>query len=326
MAQYEISEGWWSVKWPAPAGNDLVEFVRIGPGTGAPAWGYRHNDVETPVPLSNHGVNLTELNAMPVHAVKTISQLVEETKSVGSSAFFRGHRRFDWELKPGVFRPSCKGNERSMLNDFRNQAPVRYANSPQEDDLCAWLCLAQHYGLPTRLLDWTLSPLVAAYFATEPSAEDDLHAGAIWALNAIKLNGLTAYGRGLFCLSMGNGEVAEVVRPAFDDAHTSPRTTLAVGPTVRDTRLFVQQSVSTLHGDGRSLEEWGAELIPDAAERRGLLLCAFIPPASKPTIRLDLERLGIHEAALFPDLGNLARFVSRDKRNWKPNPATGKGN
>ncbi len=317
MAQHEIKEGWWSVEWPSQEGYDLVEFVRIGQGNALPAWGFRHNESEHPAPLSSMGVTGSGFKAIPAHVIKSIPQLIDETRDFGSAAFYRGHRRFEWELTPAVFRSTCKGDERSMLNDFRNRTPVRYDNSPDERDLCNWLCLAQHFGLPTRLLDWTLSPLVAAYFATEPDPHDDARPGAIWVLNPSKLNEMAGQGRGVFCFSMNNEVVKELVEPAFDDACTSPQKVIAVGPTERDTRLFVQQSVFTLHGDGKSLQERRAEFLPDAEEQRRLLVCGFILPFSKPELRRDLERLGIHEAALFPDLSNLARFVARDKRNWK---------
>jgi hypothetical protein len=54
------------------------------------------------------------------------------------------------------------------------------AKTPDPDDYFGWLFLAQHYGLPTRLLDWSESPLVALYFAVTEGHED--HDGCVWAL------------------------------------------------------------------------------------------------------------------------------------------------
>lgn len=318
MAQREIKEGWWTVKWPDQDGYDLVEFVRIAEGAGLATWGYRHNGTEKPIPLSSMIADGASINGTPTHVVNDIQQSIQETKSFGSTPFYRGHRRYDWELIPAVFRRNCKGDELSMMNNFRGSAPVRYANSPDEQDCCRWLSLAQHYGLPTRLLDWTLSPLVAAYFATEPDAVDDEYPGRIWVLNASKLNEMTSTSPGLLLtFSMQNKEVEELVKPAFDDDFASPGKVIAVLPPEHDMRHFSQQSVFTLHGDGKSLEDWRAELIPNEAEHRKLMMCTALPPKAKTEIRGDLERLGIHEASLFPDLANLARYIARDKRHRK---------
>lgn len=317
MAQTEIKEGWWAVKWPGQDEYDLVEFVRIAQVVGLGAWGYRHTENENPMPLSSMVTPDVRLNLSPAHILRNTEQLIQETRDFGTIPFYRGHSRFEWELAPAVFREPCKGDERSMLNDFRNRAPVRYADSPAAHDLCSWLSLAQHYGLPTRVLDWTLSPLVAAYFATVPDATNDERPGAIWVLNAKKLNEMTADGGGILCFSMDNKEVEELVKPAFDDKFTGPGNVIAVLPSERDLRLFAQQSVFTLHGDRKSLQEWREVLIPDEAEHGQLLMCAVLSPEAKVQIRSDLERLGIHEASLFPDLANLARYIAHDKRNWK---------
>ena len=194
MAEREVNEGWWSVKWPGQDGYEVVEFVRITQGSGVAAWGYRRRETEDPTPLLSRIGDDRRINARPVHIVKDVQQVIEETRDFGTSAIYRGHRRFEWELTPAVFRNTCEGDERSMLNDFRNRAPARFANCPDEQDLCGWLSLAQHYGLPTRLLDWTQSPLVGAYFAAEQHAEDDNAPGAIWALNPKKLNELMVNG------------------------------------------------------------------------------------------------------------------------------------
>src|SRR5437879_4467926 len=67
--------------------------------------------------------------------------------------WFRGMACESWELLPSVYRKFTLNREHMMFEQFRLQAPSRYGQCPQWDDLAAWICLMRHYGLPTRLLD-----------------------------------------------------------------------------------------------------------------------------------------------------------------------------
>jgi hypothetical protein len=93
--------------------------------------------------------------------------------------------RIDQSILCGL---SINDYERETLNRFKLRANSEITPQPKDD--WEWLALAQHHGLPTRLLDWTSSPLIALYFATKPEIQDDgnlkkcnENGGAIYALH-----------------------------------------------------------------------------------------------------------------------------------------------
>jgi hypothetical protein len=96
---------------------------------------------------------------------------------LGGQVWFRGHTRNDWQLVPSAHRrhPVL---ESQFAHHFRLRAPALATNCPGHKDYVGWLPLMQHYGLPTRLLDWTESLMVAAFFAV-PS-KSDTSSAALW--------------------------------------------------------------------------------------------------------------------------------------------------
>lgn len=110
---------------------------------------------------------------------KALMNLVSEHTS--GQWIFRGVRDSSYELTPAIGRPGV----RKAFDDNGSAIPAGYSRDGERwifDEFCRrarplleiepqnrweWLALAQHHRVPTRLLDWTRSPLVAAYFAVE---------------------------------------------------------------------------------------------------------------------------------------------------------------
>jgi hypothetical protein len=185
-----------------------------------------------------------------------------------------------------------------MLGLFMLGAVSRHGSVPDKGDAPGWLALARHYGLPTRLLDWTEAPLTAVFFAAYPPNGKD---GRLWALNPALLNDRLMGQAGVFVPGRDN-HVAELFKNAFRGAPPTGKRVAAVQPAEIDTRMLVQLSRFTVHESGTPLEE----LIQDD----DVLRRYEISNSAKTVIAGELEAMGIRASSLFPDLETLAEFVS----------------
>jgi hypothetical protein len=212
--------------------------------------------------------------------------------------WWRGQANADWSLIPRVFTTDGGDEyERNAILRFIQRAPVRHPNTPATDAQLDWLLLMQHYGVPTRLLDWTLSPLIACYFSTlEEGLSGD---GALYALNPHLLN-LDQISEEIV-LSSANSRTKEAVGKAFLFTDDDVDYIAAWLPNEFDIRSMVQQSAFTVHPRDVQLDK-----IPESED---WLIKFLIPRSSKQSIRRELGALGIQESSLFPDLQHLAHEI-----------------
>jgi FRG domain len=101
--------------------------------------------------------------------------------------WFRGHQNAEWDLVPKFYRkpPRDLAREFEIREEFITSAPALCDIQPANE--WEWYFLMQHYGAPTRLLDWTDGALIALYFAVRENRGDC--SAAVWALNPWWLNG-----------------------------------------------------------------------------------------------------------------------------------------
>ncbi len=97
--------------------------------------------------------------------------------------------RRELETNPEQIRLGFNHKEVNLNARFRLTAKTRRGEVPSNSDPLGWLFLMQHYRLPTRLLDWSQSPLVALYFALGKPDDRD---AVLWALSPTQLNILEA--------------------------------------------------------------------------------------------------------------------------------------
>ena len=213
--------------------------------------------------------------------------------------WFRGHARSSWNLVPWARRDFTRAVETSMTNTFMVEAPARHTGCPEHGDLISWLCFMRHYGLPTRLLDWTTSLLVAAYFAV---CETDSDGGAaIWALRPEVLNEVQIDERVVVLLG-GTHPLKRHFTAAFNSDVASDKVFAFISPHI-DPRMMLQQAAFTIHGTDSPLEE------ADQCER--FLLKAEIPADARDVLKYQIAALGIRRPIIFPGLADLAQDLAQ---------------
>ena len=197
--------------------------------------------------------------------------------------------------------------EKHLLRNFRRYA---HRNAVEFDSIWHWLSLAAHHGLPTRLLDWTNSPLIAAHFATCDIEKFDRD-GAIWCVNFVNVNQLLPQKlKSLLAEESALQITVEMLSKAARslkefDALAGDDYVVFFDPPSLDDRIVNQYALfSVLSNPKGLLDDW--------LNRRPTLYRKIIIPASlKWEIRDKLDKSNINERMLFPGLDGLASWLKR---------------
>jgi hypothetical protein len=224
---------------------------------------------------------------------------------------FRGHSLQNHTLSSSLVRLAQPGGdahrlELSLLRNFRKYA---HGEAVGADSIWDWLALGQHRGLPTRLLDWTYSPLVALHFATQEPSEFDQD-GVVWCVNFVEANKrlprrlrtiLDQEGSDTLTVDMLSG--FQTLR-AFDALSRTPFVVFLEPPAV-DTRILNQLALFSLMSNPNArLDEW-------LRDHPKLCRRVLIPARLKWEIRDKLDQANINERVLFPGLDGLSRWLAR---------------
>lgn len=201
--------------------------------------------------------------------------------------------------------------ERHILRNFRKYA---HRNMVEQDSVWHWLSLAQHHGLPTRLLDWTYSPMVALHFATANIDNFDKD-GVVWAVDYVETHKLVPdllnaqldrEGANIFTVEM----LAEAVEQlsVFEDLEDKNYTIFMEPPSIDD-RIVNQHALFSV----MSKPDRGMDALFD--ENEGLGRKIILPAELKWEIRDKLDQANITERVLFPGLDGLSTWL---KRQYSP--------
>ena len=191
----------------------------------------------------------SETKVVDIHSLINVMTQVNEL--FGGQIWWRGNSDTTYHLQPSVFRPRDGDGgyeyEKNINLRFMQKAPAVRDDPPREDAWFDWLFLMQHYGLPTRLLDWTESPLIACFFAVENEDEKaQATDGALFALSPYRLNYHQTRISGL--LAPQAPQAFLLAQRAFVNASSSQHKVLAILPSLIDPRMIAQLSGFTIHG------------------------------------------------------------------------------
>jgi len=210
--------------------------------------------------------------------------------------WYRGQSKDSYRLTPSLLRnDSWIAKEQTLFDEYERSAS--HLQAPRNND---WELLIdmQHYGIPTRLMDWTDVLGIAIAFALYDSNDDEVNS-AIYVLDPIKLNELS-----------GLSEVKRAPNdPAFEYKSVywhgrpfSPSHPIAIDSALQNDRIRAQSGSFTVHGRNKTA-------IDDQATN--VIRKVVIGAAAKREAREFLEYANLNSFSIYPDIVGMARHIVR---------------
>lgn len=284
------------------------------------------------------------------YVAKSLSEYVSIATSIADASgdiWFRGHANASYRLVPSALRSTSaltdgRGNKvedgqiviseggevtgvspENMFYEFKSRAVPFLEREPANN--FEWMFLMQHYGVPTRLLDWTTNALVALFFAIEsnPSSKEERLYDCSPEEQFLDNDEFCTEGAAIFAMSPSEFNNCSLLSPSkiyicedydrwshyFDPMNNHNRDNflpIAVQSSHIDTRIRSQSGHFTLHG----ANIWELDYYNDLRE---ILNKIFIPYEVVPQMLRDLQGLGITESFIYPGLESLSRDVKRNE-------------
>ena len=247
-----------------------------------------------------------------IRSVAEMLRAVEpRQRSSSIPIWYRGDTNKRHKLVPSLARPPYGlQHEQALINAFKQNA-VQFVTSERPTSQWEWLFLARHHYVPTRLLDWTESPLMGLYFAVTPTEDqprkDDNLDGVLWSLLPTELNrraNISYQEERELPIFEDKDEYLGNYLPSTLARERTSRMTPIAGIAVRHSkRMQAQYSVFTV----THREQTPIEIVGDGTHIGRYI----IPSNAKPRIHRDLEALRINRLSVFPGLDNVARLARR---------------
>ncbi|WP_420131617.1 FRG domain-containing protein, partial [Rhodopseudomonas sp.] len=241
-------------------------------------------------------------------------EAIETFQGESAATWYRGCNNLSYRLEPSLYRHRTK-KQISEIAVLETEVTTRFVQRSlpflQRTLVNDWdkLFLMQHYGVPTRLLDWSENPFVAIYFALTGNHTGKKADASVWMCDPIEWNRSA-----LSHLSFAGGildESSQLVRSyapgvQFDQIPMLP---IMIYGTYNSPRIVAQRGGFALFGQGTEPMETVFETkdFPTKALRK-----IVIEKNHLDSIRQSLFRKGFSESVVFPDLDGLAREIRRE--------------
>jgi hypothetical protein len=252
------------------------------------------------------------------HSISSVSEFIsciEKITEENQELWFRGVPSSSYVPIPGIIWKGLSQHEGNLEHSFL-QSYKSYTNNVV---LNTWeiFSLMQHHGLPTRLLDWTESALVALYFSLS-SAHSGEQSSTVWVMDPFYLNQISLKERRLYCPAVMNNRTVSVGEDSINlDDYLPPNLKrepnmhipeypIAIKANYHSRRISSQKGCFTVHGSNKS----PINIIMNDEHFRMIKVCSSAE--SRKRMLKVLSGLGVDEESIYQDLDSLCRKLTSE--------------
>lgn len=244
--------------------------------------------------------------------IKSVQEFLDNIQGLKKSGFekiwFRGIADESYALEPSLYRRAADPTiEKQLLNRFMSRALPFLGNGTEARTYWEWLFIMQHYGVPTRLLDWSDSAVISLAFSViYRSEKHDGKNAAIWCLEPEKLN--KDYVKGLLPTELIPNITDQNVKriQIYQDETIPVDFPIAVYGPLNNERIVAQKGVFTLFPFKHKFK------LEDLNGTENFLVKFVIPEANVKSIKEQLLIMGITENNVYPGLDSIAKEINRE--------------